>query len=102
MSIYMELRCELRGELPINESKCWSEVDRSLWAMALNTHESTEQNTTELLSMATHAGWQSINGDWICPGCQKIWHLQSRCRQSPKGMTNNSLSFACETFEEDF
>jgi len=30
MSIYMELRCELRGELPINESKCWSEVDRSL------------------------------------------------------------------------
>ncbi|BCG07089.1 MULTISPECIES: hypothetical protein [Enterobacterales] len=71
MSIYMELRCELRGELPINESKCWSEVDRSLWAMALNTHESTEQTTTELLSKATHAGWQSINGDWICPGCQE-------------------------------
>jgi len=50
MSIYMKLRCELRGESPINESKCWSDVDYSLWSMALNTHEPTVQSTTELLS----------------------------------------------------
>lgn len=67
MSIHMELRCERRGELPIKDATCWSDVDRGLWAMALNTHESTEQTTTDLLSMVTQAGWQSINGDWILP-----------------------------------
>lgn len=74
MSIYMELCCEPRGELPINESKCWSEVDRSLWAMALIPHESTEQTTTELFSMATMSVGKVLMVIGYALAAKKIWH----------------------------
>lgn len=71
MAVYMELRCELRGEGRSDETCCWSDENTGPWSMALDTKKSTAETTTEIFTMARDAGWKRINGDWVCPGCQE-------------------------------
>lgn len=75
MAIWIELRCERRGEgLDLSSGKrCWSGDNNGPGEMADDTLASMSSVYQFLRQDATKAGWKLIRGEgWVCPCCAKV------------------------------
>lgn len=70
MAIWIELRCEKRGEgrEKWNEP-CWSDENNGPGEMADDTKTSVEKTLTFLATEAKKAGWKKLKEGWVCPCC---------------------------------
>lgn len=74
MAIWIELRCERRGEgLDASSgTRCWSDDNHGPGEMADDTLASMSSVYQFLKQDAANAGWELVRGEgWVCPSCVK-------------------------------
>jgi hypothetical protein len=73
MSTWMELRCEMRTDLPPQErfspGRCWSHDNAGPMGMAHDSAASVARVFASLGRDAVKAGWKRTRDGWVCPGC---------------------------------
>lgn len=70
MSIWMELRCELRGEGRRDDNNpCQSDDNSGPMLMADDTKKGASVTAGDLFEEAKNAGWERRKEGWVCPGC---------------------------------
>lgn len=73
MAYFVSIRCEGRGEgrCVYGGDRCWSDDNDDPWVLADDTKRSVMQCMDDLIKEASDGGWKKINGEWMCPNCQK-------------------------------
>lgn len=73
MGIFMELRCELRGEgLPESSGvRCWSDDNEGPMAHGFSSKKGAADCYGEIVRQAKEAGWKKKKDGWVCPNCLK-------------------------------
>ncbi|ECH9540619.1 hypothetical protein ABN36_18325 [Salmonella enterica subsp. enterica] len=70
MAIWLELRCERRGEGRSSSDKpCLSDENNGPMLMAGDTKKSAALVAGELFDEAKNDGWELYKEGWICPNC---------------------------------
>ena len=70
MAIWMELRCELRGDgRRESDDRCLSDDNTGPHGMALDSCRSASLSATELFEEAKIDGWKRTKEGWVCPNC---------------------------------
>ncbi|HEN3589471.1 TPA: hypothetical protein U5E11_004102 [Yersinia enterocolitica] len=73
MAIFMELRCELRGEgrCEFSGTRCWSDDNNGPSLTCYDTKKSAANGVDSLAYQAKNAGWEKRKEGWVCPNCLK-------------------------------
>lgn len=73
MTIFMELRCESRGECRSESSgtRCWSDDNEGPQTSCLATKKGSSLGFDELVAQAKQSGWEKRSDGWVCPNCLK-------------------------------
>jgi len=74
MAIFLEVRCERRGDgrSPYGDFRCWSDDNNGPAMLACDDHASVSKVLTELNQDCIKAGWKKFRGEgWVCPACQE-------------------------------
>lgn len=72
MAIWLEVRCERRGDgrSPYHGFRCWSDDNNGPGLMADDNQSSVLKVLTELNNDCISAGWIKFRGEgWVCPAC---------------------------------
>lgn len=70
MAIWMELRCERRGEGRSSRDKpCFSDEGSGPMLMADDTKKGVSFVAGELFDEAKSDGWECRKEGWVCPNC---------------------------------
>lgn len=77
MAIWVELRCERRGEGRASwQNPCWSDDNNGPGELADDTQQGIRYVYQLLTEEAKKAGWKLIRGEgWVCPNCQENSHV---------------------------
>lgn len=68
MSIWMELRCDGRGESR-KKNPCFSDNNIGPMENLGNSKAYLAAGHAEIVHQATSSGWKLIKGEWYCPAC---------------------------------
>lgn len=74
MAIWIELRCERRGDGRRESSgtRCWSDDNSGPGYLADDNREGMASTYKDLKDSALSGGWKNIRGEgWVCPNCLK-------------------------------
>ncbi|MBX8914269.1 hypothetical protein [Enterobacter ludwigii] len=70
MAIWMELRCERRGEgRSSRENPCFSDENSGPMLMADDTKKGVSVVAGDLFEEARIDGWKRLKEGWVCPNC---------------------------------
>lgn len=70
MAIWMELRCERRGEGRSSRSNpCFSDENSGPMLMACDTKKDVVLVAGDLFEEAKNDGWERRKEGWVCPNC---------------------------------
>ncbi|EHD0299395.1 hypothetical protein JYY74_004242 [Salmonella enterica subsp. enterica serovar Enteritidis] len=70
MAVWMELRCERRGDgRRQNDNPCHSDENSGPMLMADDSKKGVAFVAGELFEEAINDGWERRKEGWICPGC---------------------------------
>lgn len=72
MSIYMEVRCEGRGEGRPGNDRCYSDDNAGVQINAKETVKGMSEALAYLKSESLKAGWVIHKGDLYCPVCARL------------------------------
>lgn len=78
MGIWIELRCEGRGDNPRggeevrSGSRCLSHANAGPMGLARDTRESALATIKLLENEARTSGWKRTRNGWACPHCAKV------------------------------
>ncbi|MEM8519477.1 hypothetical protein [Janthinobacterium sp. CAN_S7] len=81
MAIWMEVRCETRGDGRSGETRCWSDDNSGPAGMAADDQRSVLEVLREMQIEARRAGWKRTRDGWMCPACIK--HAAMSDNKSP-------------------
>lgn len=75
MAVWIELRCERRGEYPdaiTYEDRCWSDDNHGPGLLADDNAGSIARTYAMVKQDALNSGWQHTRSEgWVCPNCAK-------------------------------
>lgn len=73
MAIFMELRCELRGDGRWEHSgtRCWSDDNDGPHSFGSDSKKSAADCYGEIVKQAKECGWKKRKEGWVCPNCLK-------------------------------
>lgn len=69
MSVWLELRCEKRGDSEGPFHKCLSNINCGPMGMALDTRTDLIATMQQLEKDARDTGWVKMREGWVCPHC---------------------------------
>lgn len=65
MAIWLEIRCEKRGEIP----DCWSDRNDGPSALSSEDRVSVLASLSGMEKQGRASGWKRTRLGWICPNC---------------------------------
>lgn len=71
MAIWMEIRCEKRGDGRTDKTRCWSDDNSGPTGMAADDQRSVVDVLREMQIEARRANWKRTRDGWVCPACIK-------------------------------
>lgn len=72
MGVWIELRCERRGEgrSEFSEDRCWSDDNEGPGELAGDSQKSIAATFSNITKDAASSGWKHVRGEgWVCPCC---------------------------------
>lgn len=70
MAIWLELRCERRGEgRSSRNNPCFSDGNNGPMLMADDTKKAVGMAVSDLFEEAKSDGWERRKEGWVCPNC---------------------------------